>query len=109
VFRPTLGMGVFGEERQDGGDDLLRVLRVGFQQNQDNSSICRERELEFPLDPFGLPRLRCQDNREDIPPPNSCSIALTHCSPPRKPMSSYHTLYPSPCRALTNAWHHSVS
>jgi hypothetical protein len=29
VFGPTLGMGVFGEERQDGRGDLLRVLRVG--------------------------------------------------------------------------------
>ncbi len=29
VFRPTLGLGVLGEERQDGVGDLLRVLRVG--------------------------------------------------------------------------------
>ena len=29
VFRPVLGMVVFGEERQDGVGDLLRVLRVG--------------------------------------------------------------------------------
>jgi hypothetical protein len=69
VFRPTLGMGVFGEERQDGSGDLLRALRAGFQQNRDDSSICRERELEFPLDPLRLPRLRCQDNHEDIPAP----------------------------------------
>ena len=69
VFRPTLGMGVFGEERQDGSGDMLRVLRVGFQQNRDDSSICRERELEFPLDPCRLSRLGCQDNREDIPAP----------------------------------------
>jgi hypothetical protein len=52
VLRPTLGMGVFGEERQDGSGDLLRVLRVGFQHNRDDFSICRERELEFPLDPY---------------------------------------------------------
>src|SRR5215469_18776963 len=29
VLRPALGMGVLGEERQDGVGDLLRVLRVG--------------------------------------------------------------------------------
>jgi hypothetical protein len=105
--------GVFGEEWQDGsGDllglagtcwDLLGVLDVGFGQNQDDSSVCRERELECPLDPLRVPRLRCQDNREDIPAPNSSSIARTRCSLPRKPLSSNHTLYPSPCRALTNA------
>jgi hypothetical protein len=69
VFRPALGMGALGEERHEGSGDLLRVLRVGFQQHRDDSSICRERELEFPLDPCRLSRLGCQDNREDIPAP----------------------------------------